>query len=123
MDLNQAFAEVATSNQTLAFVVLILANFVLGVLAALKDGKFTWAEVSGIFNKVLPLFGSYLTLATVGQGVPGPAGTAVETGALLAGLPFLLGSWKNLKATGIPQVIASTIVHTLREVTNTKPPS
>ena len=122
MDLSQAFAEVATSNQTLAFIVLILANFVLGVLAALKDGKFEWKELAGIFTKVFPLFGSYLTLATVGQGVSGPAGVAVENGALLAGLPFLLGVWKNLKTTGIPQILAATLAHTVREVTNTKPP-
>ena len=123
MDLNQAFGEVATSNQTLGFVVLILANFILGVLAALKDGKFEWKELAGIFNKVLPMFGSYLALATVGQGVEGPAGDAVENGALLAGLPFLLGAWKNLKATGIPQIIASTLAHTVKEVTDTKPPT
>ena len=123
MDLNQAFSEVAASNQTLAFIVLILANFVLGVLAALKDGKFEWGELAGIFAKVFPLFVSYLVLATVGQGVKGLAGDAVETGAMLAGLPFLLGVWKNLRATGIPQIIASTIAHTVKEVTDTKPPA
>lgn len=124
MDLNQAFEEVVGSNQTLAVVLLILANFALGVLAALKDGRFTWEELSDILassKKLTPLIG-YLVASTVGQGITGPAGDVVQNGALLAALPYVLSTWKSLKATGAPQVVTKTIAHTIHEVIDTKPP-
>ena len=124
MDLNQAFAEVVNSNQGVAVMALVAANFVLGVLAALKDGRFTWAEFSGIITdakKLTPLVG-FLVVSMVGKGMDSPASGVVENGALLAGLPFLISTWKSLKSTGIPAMLSTTFAHTVKEVANTAPP-
>lgn len=118
MDLQQAFSDVVGSNQTVAIVVLILANFVLGVLAALKDGKFAWSELANIITdtkKVMPLIG-YLLVSTVGKSMASPTGDVVANGAMLAGLPYLISTWKSLKSTGVPQVLTGTVAKTLNEV-------
>ena len=124
MDLNQAFGDVVGANQTVVIIVLILANFVLGVLAALKDGKFEWSELANIVadgKKVMPLIG-YLLFSTVGKSMDTPTGDVVANGAMLGGLPYVISTWKSLRATGVPQILVGTVVKTLKEVTDTKPP-
>ena len=92
-----AFQEIATSNPTLAFLALIGANLVAGILVALKDGEFTWDELTAIFGKLFPLLGSYLALQTTGEAIAGPTGDAVQGASYLAMLPFVLSTWKDIK--------------------------
>ena len=92
-----AFQEIATSNPTLAFLAVIAANLVAGVLAALKDGKFEWSKLADIFKKLFPLLGSYLALQATGEAMASPAGDAVKAGSSLAALPFILSIWKDIK--------------------------
>ena len=97
MDISVAFQEIAQSNPTLAFLALIGANLVAGVIVALKDGKFEWSELAGIFTKVWPLLGSYAGLQVAGEAIAGSTGEVVQTASWLAMLPFILGIWNNIK--------------------------
>ena len=45
-----------------------------------------------------------------------PASVVVDHGALLAGLPYLISTWKSLKATGVPQILVGTLTKTANEV-------
>ena len=102
MDMNQAFGELAHSNQTLAFILVVAANVVLGVLAALKDRQFELAEVANIFNKLWPMLGAYFALNVGGEAMGGPTGNAVQVVSWATMLPFLKGAVKNLREVGVP---------------------
>ena len=110
-----AFQEIATSNPTLAFLALIGANLVAGVMVALKDGKFTWGELADIFKKLFPLFGSYLALRATGQAIAGPMGEAVETASYITALPFVTSILKDVKKL-MPKTPASGLLPAIDEL-------
>jgi len=100
--LTAAFGEILASNTTVALAFLILGNLVLGVVNAMKDGKFTIDEVSGILKKVLPyVFGGYFGLGTVGALQGGITGDVVALlGTILGMLPFGVGIAKEGRSLG-----------------------
>jgi len=102
MDFGTELTTVLGSNQTLAFLLLVVANVVVGVLAALKDRRFELGEVGTIFYKVLPLFGSFLLLKIGGQAVGGASGDMMAVGAWGTLLPFVKGTLKNIRELGVP---------------------
>ena len=111
-----AFEEVVSSYPTLAILSLILINLALGVVNALKDGRFTLYEMGDIMKKVLPLLLGYFTLATTGRVIGGTAGTLTEFLApILGGAPFVASSLKELKGVGVPleKVIGTALVNVL----------
>ena len=102
MDYSAELTKVLGSNQTLALVFLILANVVLGVMVALKDGKFTLPELAAIFRKVALYGGTYLGLGVTSEAMAGPASVVAETGSLLAFLPFIASSVADTRKMGLP---------------------
>lgn len=110
--LTQAFGEIVSSNTTVALVFLILANLVLGVLNAMKDGKFTLEELSGILKKVLPyVFAGYFGLGTVGELQGGITGEVISLlGTILGMTPFAVGTVKEGRSLGlIPKPISAVV--------------
>ena len=102
MDFEKLFVEIAQSNQTLAFLLLVAGNVVMGVLAALKDGRFELGELAGIFNKLFPMLGSYAALQVTGAAMGPGAGDLVEAASWGTMLPFVKGIVKDLREVGLP---------------------
>src|SRR3989304_1727119 len=92
----QAFGEVARAKPMIALAFLIGANLALGVMDALKDGKFTFAELADILKKVLYyVLPGPLVLGTTGQLMEGTAGNILSIlGTALGLLPFSCGVGK-----------------------------
>ena len=102
MDMNTAFLEIATANQTIAFFAVVAANVVLGVIGALKDRRFELGELAGIFNKLFPMLGSYLALQITGEAMGNGTGEALKVASLATALPFLKGAVKDVRELGVP---------------------
>lgn len=95
-ELSKAFGDLVGSNQAYGLMILIVANFILGVLNALKDGKFTLAELGAILRKVAPYFGSFLALGVTGKAAGGTLEPLLLwAGTLLAGAPFASGTLRG----------------------------
>ena len=103
MDFGQAMQQFLTGNQTLAFWALVGVNLVLGVIVALKDGKFTVAELGDISKKILPYFGTYLGAGLTGTLLQDWYGQTLQWGGVVVGSSvFAVGLLKNLEAlTGL----------------------
>ena len=104
MDYAAELTKVLGSNQTLALVVLIGVNLVLGVLAAAKDGKFELVELFAILKKVAIFGGTYLGLGVASPAMPDPAAVVAEAGTWGALVAFAASSLKNARELGVPGI-------------------
>lgn len=103
MDVGQAMQQFLTGNQTLAFWALVGVNLILGVIVALKDGRFTLAELGDISKKILPYGAAFFGAGLTGAMLQDWFGQTLQWGGVVIGSSvFAVGAVKNLEAlTGL----------------------
>jgi len=103
MEPTTELGKILASQPVLALGVLIVVNFILGVMAALKDGRFTLVELSGIVKKALIYVGGYAGVVVVGEAQGGAVESLTGTVApVLTAIPFVASALKSLNELGVP---------------------
>lgn len=107
ISITMALANAVTGPEVVALVALMTANVVLSILAAIKNGKFTFRKV-GDFAKtrILPLT-AYIILNVMAQFI---GGWMVAAGLVYAGLVAMYGTGilaavKALTGVSIPRIL------------------
>lgn len=102
--LGQAIQALVLAKPTWAVISLIGLNFILGVINALKDGRFTFYEVADIAKKVAPIAITYFAIGVSSEMALTEqlANTINTLVAVVAGLPFLASSLKEANALRVP---------------------
>ena len=111
MDYTKELTEVLKSSPLLALIILLAVQWVVGVLAAMKDGKFEFAEMAGVLKKSLVWVGAFVSTQLAGEGMGSGTGDVVTSAGYLAFLPILKGILKNVRVLGLPleKVVGPTV--------------
>lgn len=101
MDILEFIKEVISEDQVMTLIYLILANVVLGTIAALVKGKFELARFRDFGKRTLIILGSYLGVSVAAHAMSDfDALRTVYWAALIAFMATQLVD--NLKDIGLP---------------------
>lgn len=107
ISITMALMNAVTGPEVVALVVLMAANVVLSILAAVKNGVFTFRRVGDfVKTRILPL-AAYIILNIMAQFVEG---WMVGAGLVYAGLVAMYGAGilaavKSLTGVSIPRIL------------------
>ncbi len=100
--MRQDFIALVDGFKLLTLVVLIMADFVLGVIVALKAGTFQFAKIAQFLNtSVLAMVGGYFIVGVIAVFEPTWANIVPVTWGLMD-VALLAGITGKLNALGVP---------------------
>lgn len=102
---------IVSVNQAQALMYLILANLIIGSVAALKNGEFEIARFRDFGSRVIVVFGTYLAVAIASNAMADFVSLRdVAWGALVAYLSTkILDNVKDLLGIQLPESISKLI--------------
>ena len=113
MGILDGIIAVLTGSQTIALISLLGANFLLALIAAIKDGSFNLAKLSDFIPRRIAPFLVYVVVAVLAEIITDFAAMAITVYVALAAL-YVKGVIAAIKSiTGLP--IPDNISEKLKE--------